>query len=101
MSADYNEARELIMIGGYVKGSMPEVDEAIRYQPLMQKYVQQGVSDKMSSSQSKIDLLSMFYSQHDIEVEMGEVAADEVATDSVSEYSGLEMPSDMGNEVLF
>ncbi len=72
MSADYNEARELIMIGGYAKGSMPEVDEAIHYRPIMDRFVQQGVNDEISFLQSKVDLLSMFYSQYEIDDEMQE-----------------------------
>ncbi len=76
MSADYNEARELIMIGGYAKGSMPEVDEAIHYKPIMDQYVQQPVTSKISFLQSKVDLLSMFYSQYEIDDEMSEYIDD-------------------------
>ncbi len=77
MSAAYNEARELIMIGGYAKGSMPEVDEAIHFKPLMNRFVQQGVNDEISFLQSKVDLLSMFYSQYEIDEEMSEYITDD------------------------
>lgn len=76
MSADYNEVKELIMIGGYAKGSMPEVDKAIEYKPAMDKYLMQGVYEVSSFADSKESLLSMFYSREDIEkdlIESGDV----------------------------
>jgi len=70
MSADYNEVRELIMIGGYAKGSMPEVDEAIKYKPLMDNYLQQDIYENSTFDDSKVALLSMFCSDAEIEHEM-------------------------------
>lgn len=70
MSADYNEAKELIMIGGYAKGSMPEVDRAIDYKPMMDRYLQQDVYEVSSFADSKEALLSMFYSQEEIEEDL-------------------------------
>ena len=70
MSADYNEVRDLIMIGGYAKGSMPEVDEAIRYKPLMDNYLQQDMYENATFYDSKVALLSMFCSDAEIEHEM-------------------------------
>lgn len=67
MSADYNEVKELIMIGGYAKGSMPEVDKAIEYKPAMDKYLQQDIYEISSFADSKESLLSMFYSREEIE----------------------------------
>ncbi len=84
MSAAYNEARELIMIGGYAKGSMPEVDEAIHFKPIMDRFLQQGVNDAISFLQSKVDLLSMFYSQYEIDEEMSEYEVDDTNTQSAN-----------------
>ena len=70
MSADYNEAKELIMIGGYAKGSMPDVDRAIDYKPMMDRYLQQDVYEVSSFADSKEALLSMFYSQEEIEEDL-------------------------------
>ncbi len=103
MSADYNEARELIMIGGYAKGSMPEVDEAIRYKPIMDKYVQQGVFEKFHFNDSKTSLLSMFYSQNDIELEMANTSIkNDSASENMVENNSLEVHNtdDVNNEVI-
>lgn len=72
MNADYSDVRELIMIGGYAKGSMPEVDEAIRYKPIMDKYIIQDVYEKAGFAESKVNLLSMFFQQKEVEEEMAE-----------------------------
>lgn len=70
MSADYNEVKELIMIGGYAKGSMPEVDKAIEYKPVMDKYLRQDIYEISSFADSKESLLSMFYSRDEIEKDL-------------------------------
>ena len=70
MSADYNEVKELIMIGGYAKGSMPEVDKAIEYKPIMDKYLRQDIYEVSSFADSKESLLSMFYSREEIEKDL-------------------------------
>ena len=70
MSADYNEVKELIMIGGYAKGSMPEVDKAIEYKPLMDRYLQQDMYELSTFADSKENLLSMFYSKGEIEEDL-------------------------------
>ena len=70
MSADYNEVKELIMIGGYAKGSMPEVDKAIEYKPVMDKYLRQGIYEVSSFADSKESLMSMFYSRDEIEKDL-------------------------------
>lgn len=70
MSADYNEVKELIMIGGYAKGSMPEVDKAIEYKPVMDKYLRQDIYEVSSFADSKESLMSMFYSRDEIEKDL-------------------------------
>ncbi|WP_295162685.1 FliI/YscN family ATPase [uncultured Brachyspira sp.] len=96
MSADYNEAKELIMIGGYAKGSMPEVDRAIDYKPMMDRYLQQDIYEVSSFADSKENLLSMFYSQEEIEEDLlnsGDVkkAEDRSSISDNVEYSNNDM----------
>ncbi len=66
MSADYNEAKELIMIGGYARGSMPDVDRAIDYKPMMDRFLQQDANEFSSYADTKEQLMSMFYDQSEI-----------------------------------
>lgn len=85
MNADYNEARELIMIGGYAKGSMPEVDKAIKYKSLMDRYLQQDMYEVSTFYESKEALLSMFYSEEEVEKEMGIKVKNEKEKTDISE----------------
>jgi flagellum-specific ATP synthase len=41
----YRKARDLIQVGAYAQGSDPQVDEAIRLQPAMADFLQQGMHD--------------------------------------------------------
>ena len=43
--ATYRDAEDLINIGAYVQGSNPEIDYAITKKPLIQEFVQQGMSE--------------------------------------------------------
>ena len=70
MNADYNNVRDLIMIGGYAKGSMPEVDEAIRFKPMIDNFLKQDMYETSIFDDTKVALLSMFYSGSEIEFEM-------------------------------
>lgn len=45
--AAYNEARDLINIGAYTKGSDPLIDEAIDKMPIINKFLQQAVEEKI------------------------------------------------------
>ena len=58
------------MIGGYAKGSMPEVDKAIEYKPVMDKYLRQDIYEVSSFADSKESLMSMFYSREEIEKDL-------------------------------
>lgn len=44
--ATYSEMEELIRLGAYRKGSNPQVDEAIFYQPMLEQFLNQGKSDQ-------------------------------------------------------
>jgi flagellum-specific ATP synthase len=43
--ATHRDAQDLINIGAYVKGSNPEIDEAIRIVPRINKFLQQGLQE--------------------------------------------------------
>ena len=45
--AAYNEARDLINIGAYNKGSDPLIDEAIDKMPAINEFLQQAVGEKI------------------------------------------------------
>ena len=49
---------------------MPEVDRAIEYKPLMDRYLQQDMYELSSFADSKENLLSMFYSKNEIEEDL-------------------------------
>jgi len=46
MMAIYGEAEDLINVGAYVKGSNPEIDEAIDKMPVINKFLQQEIKEK-------------------------------------------------------
>jgi len=46
--ATYEKARDLINIGAYVQGSDPEIDTAIRVNPRLEAFLQQGQGDVSS-----------------------------------------------------
>lgn len=50
--ARYQQTRDLISVGAYVKGSDPEVDFAIERIPVMRKFLQQGLKESSSSADS-------------------------------------------------
>ncbi|MEK6795846.1 MAG: FliI/YscN family ATPase [Spirochaetota bacterium] len=96
--AQYNSVKELILIGGYVKGSSPEVDEAIRLKPRMDAFLKQGIFETAPFDTSKRGLLSLFLSREEVDDEMkgageGESASPDTAssdniTEAVADESG-------------
>lgn len=48
----YQKSRDLIQLGAYVAGSDPETDRAIALHPAMQRFLQQGMYEASSLSQS-------------------------------------------------
>lgn len=50
--ARYQQTRDLISVGAYVKGSDPEVDFAIERIPAMRKFLQQGLKESSPSADS-------------------------------------------------
>lgn len=50
--SSYEQNRDLINVGAYQAGSDPAIDTAIRYFPLLQKFIQQGSQEKSTYQQS-------------------------------------------------
>ncbi len=48
LMATYSEMEELIRLGAYRKGSNPDVDKAIAYQPLLEAYLSQTKAEKVT-----------------------------------------------------
>ncbi|MFA5627382.1 MAG: flagellar protein export ATPase FliI [Thiohalomonadaceae bacterium] len=52
----YQQNRDLISVGAYVKGTSPQIDEAIRLYPGLVKFLQQGINEPLGFAQSLEDL---------------------------------------------
>ncbi len=50
--AVYSEAEDLINVGAYVRGSNPDIDESVRKQPEIKKFLIQRIEEKYSVGQS-------------------------------------------------
>jgi len=50
--AIYRDARDLINIGAYAKGSNPKIDDAIRHLDSINKFLQQGIKEKVTLEQT-------------------------------------------------
>lgn len=63
----YESAEDLINIGAYKRGTNAEIDEAMRMYPVMQRFLQQGILEKLSFSQCAQELIAHFgkEEQHD------------------------------------
>lgn len=48
----YKKAEDLIQIGAYVPGSNPQIDEAIKKMPEINRFLQQGIDEKVDFEQS-------------------------------------------------
>jgi flagellum-specific ATP synthase len=56
----YQQNRDLINVGAYVRGSNPELDAAIAAQPKLRAFLQQGMQQPVALADSKQALLSLF-----------------------------------------
>lgn len=61
--ANYAEAEDLINIGAYVKGSNPQIDEALKYIEPVRSFLRQPMSDSIDFSQSTKQLQGIFQEQ--------------------------------------
>ena len=55
----YQKSKDLIQVGAYVNGSDPLVDEAIRLQPAMARFLQQTMFESASMEQSLADMAAV------------------------------------------
>nr|WP_269471032.1 flagellar protein export ATPase FliI [Sulfurivermis fontis] len=58
----YQQNRDLISVGAYVKGSNPQIDEAIRLYPSLTQFLQQGINEPVDFAQSMQDLTTVMES---------------------------------------
>jgi flagellum-specific ATP synthase len=56
----YQQHRDLISIGAYQRGSDPRVDAAIAMWPRMQKFMQQGIKERVGHAESMLALAQLF-----------------------------------------
>ncbi len=56
LMSTYDDMAELIRLGAYRKGSDPQVDEAIRYQPALEAYLEQEPGESCTMAQGYTEL---------------------------------------------
>jgi len=59
--AAYKRAEDLIQIGAYVEGSNPQVDEAIKMRPEINRFLCQGIHEKVNFEEGLHQLKSLFH----------------------------------------
>lgn len=57
--ADYLSAEDLINVGAYVRGSNPDIDEAIAFRPQLMEFLRQGLHGSMSPQDQKATLMKV------------------------------------------
>ncbi len=55
----YAESEDLINIGAYKKGTSPEIDQAIEYEPLITNFLKQGFLDDISAEETIQELIEL------------------------------------------
>ncbi len=55
----YEKNRDLISVGAYARGADPRIDEAIRLQPRLADFLQQGMNERMGFDESLHDLQTL------------------------------------------
>lgn len=58
----YQQSRDLISVGAYVKGSSRQIDEAIALYPSLVEFLQQGLNEPLDLAKSMSDLESVMHS---------------------------------------
>jgi flagellar biosynthesis/type III secretory pathway ATPase len=57
--AAHKAAEDLISVGMYVKGTNPEVDQAVQAHPAIQKFLRQGIGERPALEESRKALLDL------------------------------------------
>jgi flagellum-specific ATP synthase len=60
LMATYNDAEDLIQIGAYVRGSSPNIDQAIHFQPAIQAFLRQAVAEESDYRQTLLSMGGIF-----------------------------------------
>ncbi|WP_269799020.1 flagellar protein export ATPase FliI [Vibrio sp. HA2012] len=60
LNANYHQVKELLPLGGYQAGMDPELDRAVRMQPELKAYLQQGVDERSDFITSLTQLSELF-----------------------------------------
>ncbi len=64
MTAVYEEARDLINIGAYVKGNNPEIDNAIRHVDSINSFLKQGINERAAIEQAVAQMGAIIDAKH-------------------------------------
>jgi len=59
--AIYKRAEDLINIGAYVAGSNPQIDEAMKKMPEIDRFLRQGIQERVGLEDSLMQLKSLFH----------------------------------------
>jgi len=65
--SNYQQNRDLISVGAYVKGSNPQIDEAIRLYPALTEFLQQGIDEPVDFAQSMHDLTALMEKENTVQ----------------------------------
>ncbi|MDR0498670.1 MAG: FliI/YscN family ATPase, partial [Holophagales bacterium] len=60
LMATYNDAEDLIQIGAYTRGSSPQIDQAIQFNPAIQAFLCQAVAEESTYHQTFLDMGKIF-----------------------------------------
>jgi len=60
LMATYADAEDLIQIGAYTKGSSPNIDQAIQFQPAIQAFLRQAVAEDSTYHRTLLDMGQIF-----------------------------------------
>jgi flagellum-specific ATP synthase len=58
--ATYQDAEDLIQIGAYTKGSSPQIDQAIQFQPAIEAYLRQAVAEQSTYRETLLGMGAIF-----------------------------------------
>ncbi|MCX7628579.1 MAG: flagellar protein export ATPase FliI [Methylophilaceae bacterium] len=62
----YQRSRDLINVGAYVRGSDPEIDEAIAMYPALEHFLRQGMDERVDVHESHAQLVALLESRHEL-----------------------------------
>jgi len=60
LMATYNDSEDLIQIGAYTRGSSPQIDQAIQFNPPILAFLRQAVAEESGYKQTLLDMGKVF-----------------------------------------